>query len=345
METYSQFFKSDFSLKENENPNTFVNISEIKRLCEPEEQQENEKSKLFQTNDGFSDLLENNFQNESSRMKSLSKIDFEKFTQASEDNYIPGFTEVLDCDGLDDFNEEESTSKSSSSNLTDGSDFDSTAPEVDDHLEDILTFDETSFLGTSPPIKDLQKSKREVKSFLQEWKPNVSKQVSKYLELESQNFEESKRKLNISEKVSKYIELQSQNMELGLDDQISEIVTQDLFSEEPVMPGESPKVDIESLQNINAWSLPGAVVMEYEKKGVKMMFQWQVECLCNPKVLFDFKNLVYSAPTSAGKTLVSEILMIKTILERKKKALMILPFISVVREKMFYLSVSIWFVF
>lgn len=321
-------------MKENENPNTFVNISEIKRICENEEQHETSKNKLLQANDGFSELLNNDFKNESSRMKSMSKIDFETFTQTSEDNYIPGFTEVLDCD---DFNEVESTSKTSSSNLTD--DFDSTAPEVDEQLEEILTFDETCFLGTSPQVEDLQKSKKEVKTFLQESNPSSSKQVSKYINLESQNFEESRRKLNISKNISKYIE--SQNMELGLDDQISKIASEDLFSEEPVVSVEAPKVDLESLRNINAWSLPDAVVREYEKKGVKRMFQWQVECLCNPKVLFDFKNLVYSAPTSAGKTLVSEILMIKTILERKKKALMILPFISVVREKMFYLSVSI----
>lgn len=94
-----------------------------------------------------------------------------------------------------------------------------------------------------------------------------------------------------------------------------------------------------NLRFLSNWNLPPSVVNEYRKKNMTEMFDWQCECLKNPKVLFDGSNLVYSAPTSAGKTLVSEILMIKNIVERKKKALFILPFVSVVREKMFYLQV------
>lgn len=37
--------------------------------------------------------------------------------------------------------------------------------------------------------------------------------------------------------------------------------------------------------------------------------------------------------------MVAELLMLKRVLETKKKALFILPFISVAREKMFYLQV------
>jgi len=49
--------------------------------------------------------------------------------------------------------------------------------------------------------------------------------------------------------------------------------------------------------------------------------------------------LVYAAPTSAGKTMVAELLILKCILERKKKALFILPFVAVAREKVVYLQV------
>lgn len=117
----------------------------------------------------------------------------------------------------------------------------------------------------------------------------------------------------------------------------------------------SCKLDI---RNLSEWGCSGSIIREYTKKGIQKMFEWQAECLSIPKVIFKFrcchvidfnhkfqiknehKNLVYSAPTSAGKTFVSEILMFKTVLQRKKQVLFILPFISVVREKMYYLQVG-----
>ncbi|RZC40268.1 DNA polymerase theta, partial [Asbolus verrucosus] len=87
---------------------------------------------------------------------------------------------------------------------------------------------------------------------------------------------------------------------------------------------------------LSTWGLPESILEKYESRNITTMFQWQVECLNNEKVLKNNANLVYSAPTSAGKTLVAEILAIKTVLERGKKVVFILPFVSVVREKMFY---------
>ncbi|CAF4814385.1 unnamed protein product [Pieris macdunnoughi] len=100
----------------------------------------------------------------------------------------------------------------------------------------------------------------------------------------------------------------------------------------------STKENKDYKNDLRNWGLPNEIVIKYAQKGIHKMFDWQVECLSNPKVLFDCKNLVYSAPTSAGKTLVAEILTIKTILERQKKVIIILPFVSIVREKMFYLQ-------
>uniref|UniRef100_A0A8C6XGN6 DNA polymerase theta n=1 Tax=Naja naja TaxID=35670 RepID=A0A8C6XGN6_NAJNA len=85
------------------------------------------------------------------------------------------------------------------------------------------------------------------------------------------------------------------------------------------------------------WGLPKAVLEKYHGLGVVRMFQWQAECLMADQVL-EGRNLVYSAPTSAGKTLVAELLILKRVLETQKKALFILPFISVAKEKKYYLQ-------
>ncbi|XP_046723327.1 DNA polymerase theta isoform X2 [Silurus meridionalis] len=88
---------------------------------------------------------------------------------------------------------------------------------------------------------------------------------------------------------------------------------------------------------LSSWGLPKPVLEKYQSLGVKQMFEWQAECLTLGKVL-EGNNLVYSAPTSAGKTLVSEFLILKRVLETRRKAIFILPFVSVAREKMFYLQ-------
>ena len=50
---------------------------------------------------------------------------------------------------------------------------------------------------------------------------------------------------------------------------------------------------------------------------------------------------MYAAPTSAGKTLVSELLLIRSILNRRRKAIIILPFVSIAKEKLKHFQVSV----
>ncbi|KAK7131260.1 hypothetical protein R3I94_016408 [Phoxinus phoxinus] len=67
-------------------------------------------------------------------------------------------------------------------------------------------------------------------------------------------------------------------------------------------------------------------------KGIQDLYEWQKTCLSLDS-LQKRRNLIYSLPTSGGKTLVAEILIFKELLCRKKDALLILPYISLVQEK------------
>ena len=58
----------------------------------------------------------------------------------------------------------------------------------------------------------------------------------------------------------------------------------------------------------------------------------QAECLCQPDVLLG-KNLVYCAPTSGGKSIVSEILALRRLLTTGKPFMLVLPFVALCNEK------------
>lgn len=94
--------------------------------------------------------------------------------------------------------------------------------------------------------------------------------------------------------------------------------------------------------------IPEEICRSYEiKNGLQDLYLWQAECLCNTGALLG-NNLVYCAPTGGGyakidllthfnylyrKTLVAELIILKTVISLRKKSILILPYVSLVMEK------------
>ncbi|KAI1637387.1 P-loop containing nucleoside triphosphate hydrolase protein [Biscogniauxia mediterranea] len=97
-------------------------------------------------------------------------------------------------------------------------------------------------------------------------------------------------------------------------------------------------VDRSLLLSFPRYALPDCLVNNLKSLGISEIYPWQKQCLLGPGLLNGTKNLVYSAPTGGGKSLVADILMLKRVLEeRGAKALLILPYVALVQEKVRWL--------
>ena len=84
------------------------------------------------------------------------------------------------------------------------------------------------------------------------------------------------------------------------------------------------------------YGLPSLLVENFSVLGINSIYPWQSSCLLGRGLLTGEKNLVYTAPTGGGKSLVADILMLKRAIENKK-AILVLPYVALVQEKLKWL--------
>jgi len=98
-------------------------------------------------------------------------------------------------------------------------------------------------------------------------------------------------------------------------------------------PTSNPLLDLSN----SAYGLPQQLVENFTNLGIRSIYPWQSECLLRSGALKGEQNLVYTAPTGGGKSLVADILMLKRVIQSQKKALLVLPYVALVQEKLRWL--------
>jgi DNA polymerase theta len=83
------------------------------------------------------------------------------------------------------------------------------------------------------------------------------------------------------------------------------------------------------------YGLPPALTANFAALGVSNIYPWQASCLLAKGLLSGERHLVYTAPTGGGKSLVADVLLLKRIIENPgRKALLVLPYVALVQEKL-----------
>ncbi|TLD12213.1 uncharacterized protein PgNI_03070 [Pyricularia grisea] len=122
-------------------------------------------------------------------------------------------------------------------------------------------------------------------------------------------------------------------LENGIKDTISEYSQRRQFQATPTLTADP----LLSLSH-PAYALPNQLVQNFASLGIHSIYPWQKQCLLGPGLLRGQKNLVYTAPTGGGKSLVADVLMLKQVVaEPGAKALLVLPYVALVQEKVAWL--------
>jgi ATP-dependent helicase YprA (DUF1998 family) len=99
-------------------------------------------------------------------------------------------------------------------------------------------------------------------------------------------------------------------------------------------PTSNPLLDLSHPE----YGLSEELVRNFSTLGIRSIYPWQSECLLRSGAFKGERNLVYTAPTGGGKSLVADILMLKRVIEDpEKKAMLVLPYVALVQEKLRWL--------
>lgn len=104
------------------------------------------------------------------------------------------------------------------------------------------------------------------------------------------------------------------------------------FSASGPMGGAAAAPPVQASENSLAhWGIPDHIRRNLAKLKITTLHPWQVKCLRScPEVLSGRGSLIYTAPTSGGKTLVALLLLIRHVVRTRKKVLFVLPLVSLV---------------
>ncbi len=79
-------------------------------------------------------------------------------------------------------------------------------------------------------------------------------------------------------------------------------------------------------------SMNDGVKRAFANSGISNLWPWQIDCLSS-EALAGGKNFLMALPTSAGKSLIAEVMLLRCVTQMRKKALLILPYVCLVVEK------------
>lgn len=100
----------------------------------------------------------------------------------------------------------------------------------------------------------------------------------------------------------------------------------------------TPRVSQNPLLSLShpSYGLPDTLIRNFAALGIQSIYPWQSSCLLGHGLLTGEKNLVYTAPTGGGKSLVADVMMLRRVIE-SKKAILVLPYVALVQEKLKWL--------